>query len=185
MSARADAAHATRTRILDATFAAAATRPLAAVTLADVASIAEVTVQTVLRQFESREGLFDAAVEHAGAQVEQERVTPAGDVEAAVSTVIDHYEQRGDAVLVLLAQDRWDARARAVTDNGRALHRRWVAEAFAPQLQAHLERDEVLDLLVVATDVYTWKLLRRDRRLSRARTHTRMVRLVRAVLVGA
>jgi hypothetical protein len=36
--------------------------------------------------------------------------------------------------------------------------------------------------LVVATDVYTWKLLRRDRRLGRQRTEERIRRLVDAVL---
>ena len=40
----------------------------------------------------------------------------------------------------------------------------------------------MVDLLVVATDVYTWKLLRRDRRLSVRRTCERMESLVRAVL---
>ena len=42
----------------------------------------------------------------------------------------------------------------------------------------------LVDLLVVATDVYTWKLLRRDRRLSVARTRERMEALVRAVLAA-
>lgn len=185
MSARAEAVRETRERILEATLTVAAVKPLAALTLGDVASRAEVTVQTVLRQFDSRERLLDAAADRAAGQVEQERVTGVGDVEAAVRTVVAHYERRGDAVLVLLAQDHWDARVRAVTDNGRAFHRRWVAEVFAPHLEAHPERAAVLDLLVVSTDIYTWKLLRRDRQLSRARTHARMLRLVRAVLEGA
>lgn len=185
MSARADAVRETRERILEATMSVAAVKPLAALTLGDVASLAEVTVQTVLRQFDSRERLLYAVAEHAASQVNQERVTRVGDVEAAVRTVVAHYERRGDAVLVLLAQDQWDARVQAVTDNGRAFHRRWVTEVFAPQLNAHPEREAVLDLLVVSTDIYTWKLLRRDRRLSQARTHARMLRLVRAVLEGA
>ena len=185
MSARAEAVRETRERILEATLSVAAVKPLAALTLGDVALQAKVTVQTVLRQFDSRDQLLDAAAEHAAAQVERERTTRVGDVEAAVRTVMAHYERRGDAVLVLLAQDRWDARVQAVTDNGRAFHRRWVAEAFGPQLNAHPERDAILDLLVVSTDIYTWKLLRRDRRLSEARTHARMLRLVRAVLEGA
>ena len=35
---------------------------------------------------------------------------------------------------------------------------------------------------MVATDVYTWKLLRRDRELSRASTEARMKTLVASVL---
>jgi hypothetical protein len=34
----------------------------------------------------------------------------------------------------------------------------------------------------VATDVYTWKLLRRDAGLSRARTEARMLTLIRSVV---
>lgn len=185
MSARAEAVAQNRERILEATLSVAAAKPLAALTLGDVASLAEVTVQTVLRQFDSRERLVDAAVEHAAAQVEQERITRVGDVEAAVRTVVAHYERRGDAVLVLLAQDQWDPRVKAITDKGRTFHRRWVTKVFSPQIDAHPAREAVLDLLVVSTDVYTWKLLRRDRRLSQARTYARMLRLVRGVLEGA
>ncbi|MDO9495274.1 MAG: helix-turn-helix domain-containing protein [Nocardioides sp.] len=184
MSARADQVRQTRTRILEAALTVAAAKPLAALTLADVAGEAGVSAQTVLRQFESREGLLDAATEYGATQVEEERVTVSGDLDHALATLLDHYELRGAGVLTLLAQERWDDRAREITGNGRALHRHWVAEAFGPQLSGAPDRDALLDLLVVATDVYTWKLLRLDRRLSRARTHDRMARLVRAVLEG-
>ena len=54
---------------------------------------------------------------------------------------------------------------------------------FAPYLPAAGKRqDELVDLLVVATDVYAWKLLRRDRGLSRQDTENRISSLVRAVL---
>jgi predicted acylesterase/phospholipase RssA len=47
------------------------------------------------------------------------------------------------------------------------------------------EDDVALDLLVVATDVYTWKLLRLDRGHSRAATERLMRTLVEAVLASA
>jgi hypothetical protein len=72
--------------------------------------------------------------------------------------------------------------AARVTRHGRSLHRRWVTDTFGPLLPTGRGREEVVDLLVVATDVYTWKLLRRDRGLSATRTSARMERLVRAVL---
>jgi hypothetical protein len=54
---------------------------------------------------------------------------------------------------------------------------------FAPYLPAAgRRRDELVDLLVVATDVYAWKLLRRDRGLSRHDCENRIAGLVRAVL---
>jgi hypothetical protein len=58
------------------------------------------------------------------------------------------------------------------------MHRDWVRSTFAPVVAG---REDLLDLLVVATDVYTWKLLRRDRGHSRAITEQRMKTLVRAV----
>jgi len=43
-------------------------------------------------------------------------------------------------------------------------------------------REELTDLLVVATDVYTWKLLRRDRGLDRPTAEARVRHLIVAVL---
>ncbi len=41
-----------------------------------------------------------------------------------------------------------------------------VEEVFGAQLPVEpVERSRVIDVLVVATDVYSWKLLRRDRML--------------------
>ena len=59
-----------------------------------------------------------------------------------------------------------------------------TAETFAPLLQ-HLrkpQRQRAVDALVIATDVYTWKLLRRDMQRSRAEAMVVMSGLVRAVL---
>ena len=44
------------------------------------------------------------------------------------------------------------------------------------------ERNEMIDMLVVVTDVYTWKILRRDRKLSRKLVEHRMLRLAEIVL---
>ena len=70
--------------------------------------------------------------------------------------------------------------ARRVTDLGKAMHRTWVRDAFAPAT----DDEAVLDLLVVATDVYAWKLLRLDRGHSRAVTERRLHALVAAVLAA-
>lgn len=186
MTARAEAVERTRLRILDATVALADTKLIPEISLDDVAGAAAVSVQTVLRRFGSRAGLLEAARQHAMDQVTEERRTPAGDVDAAVRIVVDHYERRGDGVLVMLAQEHADETVRAVTAGGRAMHRAWVTDAFAPHLPGDDdERTAAIDLLAVATDVYTWKQLRRDRGLSRARTEERMRHLVRALLPHA
>jgi hypothetical protein len=49
-------------------------------------------------------------------------------------------------------------------DHGRAIHRSVTAEQFAPWLErlAGKAQRDLLDALVVVTDIYVWKLLRRD-----------------------
>ena len=183
MTARANAVEATRTGIIDALVELAETQPLAAIGLDDVAGAAGVSVQTVLRHFGTRAGLFETAVAHAMRAVEEERRTPVGEVSTAVRVIVEHYEARGSSSLLFLAQEGSEPLAAQVTSGGRALHRTWVSETFAPLLPGQAEeREAAVDLLVVATDVYTWKLLRKDRGLSRARTQQQMERLVRAVL---
>ncbi len=183
MTARAEAAERTRVGILEAAIRLATTRLLADVSLDDIAAEAGVSVQTVLRRFGSRAGLIEAATTHASQEVGEERLSPVGDVAAAVDVVIDHYELRGDGVVLLLAQETTDPQVRRITDSGRRLHRDWVETVFAPYLpDSHAARTELIDLLAVATDVHTWRQLRRDRGLDRTTTTRRMNRLVSALL---
>lgn len=184
MSNRAASSAATRQRVLHAVVELAAEKLTADIVLTDVAGRAEVSVQTVLRHFGSKDGLFDAAVEYARSEVEAERVAPVGDIDGALRVIVSHYESRGDWVIALLGQESPDGRIRSITQPGRELHRRWVETVFGTQLAGRAEsaREPLIDLLVVATDVYTWKLLRRDRGLDRQETEQRMRRLVEAIL---
>lgn len=183
MTARAEAVEQTRARILEAAMALAATRPVSAITLDAVAAEAGVSVQTLLRRFESRAGLIEEVRRHGLAVVAEERRAPVGDIDAAVRIVLDHYELRGDVVLRMLAEEHDDEATREVTDRGRAFHRTWVTETFAPFLPSRAQaREELVDLLSVATDVYTWKQLRRDRGLDLTTTQHRVQALVHAVL---
>lgn len=182
MRARAEATARTRGRILDAVVALAQEKLTLEVVMAEVAERAGVSVPTVLRHFGSREGLFEAAREHGANAVVEERETPVGDVEAAVAVIVAHYERRGAFVLSMLAQARFDPAAAAVTEPGKGLHRSWVETTFAPWLLDRPDATAVVDLLVVATDVYTWSLVRRDAGRDRATTEARMLALVRAVL---
>jgi AcrR family transcriptional regulator len=184
MTARADAAAQTRRRIVRAAFELSHEKLSLEIVLADVAERAGVSVQTVLRHFGSRDGLFEAVAAFAREEVAEERAAPVGDIAAAVEVIFDHYEARGDMVLRLLGQEFSDERVRMVTEQGRRMHREWVGQVFAPQLgdRAEADRDALTDLLVVATDVYTWKLLRRDRRLDRGQAQARVRHLIDAVL---
>ena len=182
MTSRAKAVEETRRRILAASVELHGERLVADIALDDIADRAGVSVQTLLRHFGSRAGLAEASARHARAEVEAERRSPVGDVAAAVRTIVDHYERRGDAALVMLAQERHQELMRQVTEDGRRLHRAWVAEVFAPHLARSADPEGLTDLLVVATAVYTWKLLRRDRGLSRDLTESRIHHLVRTLL---
>ncbi|MDL9981128.1 TetR/AcrR family transcriptional regulator [Microbacterium sp. ASV49] len=182
MTLRAEQAAQTRVRILDALTALVAEIPLAAVTLPRVADRAGVTVQTVLRNFGSRDGLFAAGLEFGRDAVVAERTITPDDVDASLAALVDHYERTSTMTLLLLGQESWEPIAAEVTAGGKALHRDWVERVFAHALDDAADRDEATDLLVVATDLYCYKLLRLDRALSRDRTLQRMRRLVQAVL---
>jgi AcrR family transcriptional regulator len=184
MTNRSAAAAGTREKILQSTLQLATEKLTVEIVLADVADRAGVTVQTILRHFGTRDALFDAAVVYGGDEVVAERETPVGDVGRAMTVIVDHYEARGDWVITLLGQEASDDRIRGITVPGKRVHLQWVQEVFRPQLVSRPDgsRDLVTNLLVVATDVYCWKLLRRDRGLSRAETETSMRTLVSAVL---
>ncbi|MES1169265.1 MAG: TetR/AcrR family transcriptional regulator [Leifsonia sp.] len=179
MSARATAAAETRDRILDATIAIALETQRLDFSLEQVAERADRSVQTILRRFGSRDGLVQQAVERGSARVAAER-RPAepGDISRALSLLMEHYEQWGAFMLRLLAQEH-DPDAGGITAGGRLLHRDWVIEVFSPGSL------ELTDLLVVATDLSTWKLLRLDRGLEPAEVLSRITALTDAVLARA
>ena len=187
MRARADAAEQTRLRIIGAAIELGFEKPVAAITLPVIAERASVSVQTVLRQFGSREALIEEAAETGRAAVRAERPADPDDIAGSLDALIEHYEARGDGVLLLLGQEGWDRTAATITGDGKLLHRDWATRAFARTLDALSDsrRVETLDLLVVATDVYAWKLLRRDRALTRGDTASRMRMLVAAIISAA
>jgi len=182
--ARAEATRATHTRIMDALVTLVLDRGTTAVPLADVAAEAAVTVPTVLRHFGTRAALFAATFEYAQREVLTDRPAPVDDVVAAVDGVVDHYEARGRGMLTLLANEARDEAVARITAAGRAQHRDWVTTVFGRSLDARsgTDREALTDLLVVATDLQTWHLLRDDRGLTRDETADRILRLVRAVL---
>jgi AcrR family transcriptional regulator len=181
MVARAHAVQETRTRIQEALFRLGCQRLFVEISLDDVAREAGVSVQTVLRQFGNRAALLEANIEYAVQRIAEERETPVGDVDAALRAICEHYEELGGIALLMLAQEQADPHVGALTENGRRMHRAWVETVFGPLVRPD---DNLVDLLVVATDVYTWKLLRRDRGLSQQQTELQMKRLVTAVLAA-
>jgi len=155
------------------------------VTLDQVAAATGVTVQTLLRRWGSKEGLFTAAAGWVDRDMLDSR-TPvaAGDIEAAVRAVIAGYERNGDIVMRGLFQEERVAAVRPLIEAGRRRHHEWVSEVFAPWLEARTPRNRARlhAQLVSVLDVYTWKLMRRDLSLSAAETRTAMLELVQRLL---
>jgi AcrR family transcriptional regulator len=183
-TARAAAAEATGERILDVFTKALRDSWFDSITLDNIARDAAVTVQTVIRRFGSKEGLLEAARERFGQDIRQRRSVPVGDVEKAIAAIIADYETVGDLIMRVLAQEDRHAPLRAVADEGRSTHRWWVETNFAPWLD-RLEpraRTAALDALVVATDLYVWKLIRRDMGRPRPALAALMRRMIGAAL---
>src|SRR5918992_1897177 len=173
MRARAEAAAETGRRILEAVIELHRERFFDQISLEDIAERAGVTVQTVIRRFGSKERLIEAAAEEGNRQVSRQRnQAPIGDIEGALKNLIDHYEQWGDSVMRLLAQEERVPAFRSVTDAGRALHYEWVERTFAPLLaeRTGTARRPLSAELIAICDVYFWKILRRDLGLSREQT---------------
>jgi AcrR family transcriptional regulator len=171
MTARAAASAETGRRIVRAMQELFALGPYHEVTLQAVAGRAGVTLQTVLRRFGSKGALLAAAAADARARVaaQREEARP-GDHRGAIRNLFDHYEAWADTSLRLLEQEERVAEIATLTREGRALHARWVERVFAPALAAARPSDRPLRRaqLIVATDVYAWKLLRRDLGLARS-----------------
>jgi AcrR family transcriptional regulator len=184
--ARAVAAQATAERIVQAFTRRLGEDWFDEIRLEDVARDAQVTVQTVIRRFGGKEGLLEAATSQLGDEIRCRRAAPPAEVAAVVEAVIEDYEAVGDLIIRMLAQEARYPAVRRMTDVGRREHRAWLAAAFAPQLGAAGDRREaVLDALVVATDVYVWKLLRRDLDRSPAELRALMHAFIERALAGA
>ena len=175
MDLRAAAVEATRERILEAAAGAFLEYWYDDMTIAEVAKRAGVSGQTVINHFSNKEGLAAATYERVGEQITSLRYTPEpGDVAGLVEALIEDYERTGDAIIRLLALEERVPSLQPLLARGRESHRDWVEEMFlAPELVPEL---------VVATDVYTWKRLRRDQGLSREQTTAAVMRIVEALL---
>ena len=162
MKTRAAAAAATRDAILEATRAMLLTHAFDDITIDAVAERAATTGRTVLRLFAGKEGLLEAALRTLGA-AGRAPAAP-GDVAGFLASIFDLYERIGDTLIRWLADEVRLPAMRERLAFGRAALRADVAEAFALQLglRAADARGRLHDGLIVACDVYTWKLLRRD-----------------------
>ncbi|MDT8322902.1 MAG: TetR family transcriptional regulator [Bacteroidota bacterium] len=185
MARRSQQAAQTRENIIAATEALLRTRRIDEVTLQAIAEEAATTVQTVLRHMESRDGCFTAVVQVVTTRVATQRGRSAYcSVEDAIADLTDHYEAEGPLILNLLAQEQsGDAFVTDLMKRGRRFHRDWVRRCITGKPDVQTQSD--IDALVLATDIYAWKLLRLDLGRSRTKVREVMSRIVKGVLDNA
>lgn len=184
MTARAAKAEATKARIRACATELYLQRPIEDFTLEAVAGRAETTVQTVLRAFGSKDELIYAALGDMAASGTFLKPVRPGDINAAVSAFFDIYEPIGDLVIERLSEERRRPALKPALDKGRENHRDGVKTVFAPQLERlhGAARGQMLATLIVMTDVYVWKVLRRDMAMSRAAAEAIVVKMINGVL---
>jgi len=185
MKARAEAAEATRRKILEAVEIAFEELFYDEITLTEVARRAGVSVQTVLRHFENKENLFVASYLQTAEKMGADRgPLPVGNPEKIVGDLVDHYERFGDRILWMLAQEEREPILKHLADAGRIYHLHWCRQAFAPTLAGLRGKngERRLAQLVTATDIYVWKLLRRDRGLSKPQTKLAMREMIEPLM---
>ena len=183
MGARAEAAEQTRVRIMEAAVTLFTDRDPEAVTLEAIAAQAGVTLQTVLRRFGSKDGLFEATVAHKSAEVMQARQPErADDPAAAVRALCSSYAELGQRNWRMLRYEAQSPALHMALVNARALHRRWLEQSFAALLPRRgAERERRLDALFSVTDFYQWKLWHMDLGRSPAETEAIMLGLVQTL----
>lgn len=185
MSARADAVQQTGERILAAAFDRFKVALFDEVTLDQIAADAEVTVQTVIRRFGSKEGIVAALTQIREAEVDAQRGdAPVGDLGGAMANLVEHYEAEGDLMMHLLRQENRVPAFAEVAARGRRIHAQWCARVFAPWLDARsgVARQRLGAQLVAICDLYTWYLLRRQQGLSQRQTKLALLELLTGTL---
>jgi AcrR family transcriptional regulator len=184
MRARARSTEATREAILDATSVAFEELLFDEITLAAIAERAGVSVQTVLRHFESREKLFVASYIRTAEEMGEDRgPLPSGELKEIVGNLVDHYERFGNGILRMLAQETREPALKNLADLGRIYHLQWCRQAFAPSLGKlrGAKQERRLAQFVTCTDIYVWKLLRLDRGLTEPETKLAMLELLESL----
>ena len=183
---RAEQTEANTQRIIAAAIAVLHwARRMEDITLEHIGRKSGVTVRTLLRRFGSRDGLLEAAFQVLSDKIERDRpATPPGDVEAAISSLVQQYEENGDLNIKGLEQEDELPLLHKMMEYGRSKHRAWISDTFAPQLAKLKEavREQRITELYGATDVYLWKVFRRDMGLSVGETAEAFRHLVLGLL---
>ena len=132
---------------------------------------AGVSVQTILRAFGSKDGLLVKTLEYEAPAALDFSVysnIKIEDLDQLVTTLFKIYEKIGDLVIHALAHEHRSPEFQKSLDVGRDFHKALVSGAFGIYIHRRplSERSVLFHALLTATDIYMWKILRRDEVLS-------------------
>jgi AcrR family transcriptional regulator len=173
MITRAAAAAETVEKILDATKHLFTENVIAEITLADIAERSDVTVQTILRRFGDKDGVFAELISRLGAGILSQRGrVVSNDLDDLLANLVKHYETHGRLVLKMLAEELTTPAIQPTLASGRRYHRRWCETVFAATLESLTgpDQDRRRAQLIAICDVRTWEVLRIRLGLSRHQT---------------
>ena len=185
MSARAEASEMTSKEIIRVVGELWMKYSLNEITLEMIAQKTGVVVRTILRKFGSKEGLFEAAIRNDTTGIQDVRgKAQTGNIVQAISTLMIEYEYAGPAVIRTLAVENDFPVAVKILKKGRELHKEWCKRIFAEYLPAsnNKEHQIMLGAFYAATDVYKWKLLRKDLGYSKEETEKIFIKTVRGII---
>lgn len=143
------------------------------ITLDMIAEEANVTKRTILRKFGSKEGLLTESLRYDPAEIAAKRnQAKPGDIDDILKTLLTNYENMGDAAMRTIKLESELEVARQIGDRGRKLHRDWCKKVFAPFLPSSKSPDFEIQLtsFISVTEIYLWKLMRKDLKLSKKKT---------------
>jgi AcrR family transcriptional regulator len=158
---RAQQAHATRARILDATLRVMA-RGIASVSMPEVAREAGVSVPTVYRHFGSKEDLLAAVYPHVARRVGLDKVpdpVTLDDLRDGIRAIFEKVDSYSDLELAAVASPAADE-TRHVTMPQRLKRLSGLADSVQPRL-AKADRDRITRLLAVLTASSSLRMWRR------------------------
>jgi AcrR family transcriptional regulator len=182
---RTEAEALTHQRVISAALSLYVEKWLDQITLEEIASRADVSVQTVLRHFGNLKTLMMAAGRAANDRAMQQRQDPpAGDIPHAVAGLMEHYETMAPTGLRTLALEGRYPELDALLVEGRQKHQEWVERVFSPYLNRlpKKERQRLKIELATLCDMYIWKLLRMDAGLSRKEAEFTLNEMLTALL---
>ena len=150
-----------------------------------VAKEARVTTKTILRKFKSKDGLINESLSYMAAKIESERTLTNGkDIDDILKALLSNYEKMGEAAVRTINLESELEIARLIGAKGRELHRDWCIRMFAPYLPNEQSDDYEIQLtsFIAATEIYLWKLMRKDLKLSKEQTFSIFKNLVEGLI---